>query len=83
VKYRFTQGQPEPDAWYMCKAEGGDGVSLLEVQGKELKAEGVLEKPDNVILKTAPKSLTLSVQRGVSKGMYRDTISNEVTCPVK
>jgi len=54
VTYRFTQGQPEPGMWYMCKVEDGTGVSLLEVQGKDLKPEGVFEKADNAILKSAP-----------------------------
>jgi hypothetical protein len=83
VKYRFTQGKPEPALWYMCRVDDGTGVSLLEVSGKDLKPEGAFEKSGNAILKSTPKTLTMSVLRGRGKGSYRDTISNEITCPVK
>lgn len=83
VKYRFTQGQPEAGAWYLCEGDVAEGATLLEVQGKDLKSEGVFEKPDNAVLKSAPKTIKIYVKRGAGKGMYGDTISNEVTCPVK
>jgi hypothetical protein len=82
IKYRFTQEPPRPQEWYVFQAETS-AVSMKEVQGKDLKAEGVIEEKSG-IYKThqLPTSVKFSVLHGISKGKYRK-ISNDLDCPVK
>jgi hypothetical protein len=83
VKYRFVEGKPDPAAWYTCVVDTGAGVSLLQKQGKDMNAEGVLEQAGNLVLKEPPKTLKIVAHQGVSAGQTGPAVSNELTCEVK
>jgi hypothetical protein len=86
VKYRFTQGQSQPQDWYACSvtdSSGIGGTGIQQVAGQDLKAEGVFEAKSGLFAgKELPKSLTFVAMQGKTKGAYKK-ISTEVSCPVK
>jgi hypothetical protein len=80
VKYRFTQGGPVAEDWYMVNVAHPNGAAILATQqGKELKPEGVLQQ-DFLLLKAIQPGdkLTYSakVHQGPSKGRYPNMVSN-------
>jgi hypothetical protein len=88
VKYRFTQGGPNPEAWYMVGVyySYGDGnnatvgvVSLAQAQGKELKAEGVLQQEFGMSKQLRPGGqfkYAVKVEQGVTQSYHDKTVSN-------
>lgn len=78
VKYRFTQGQPQPGSWYRCEATVPPGVAHVLVEGKDMKQEGVFEEK-TILLKGPPKSVEFRASQAPGKGgPYRD-ISKSVS----
>lgn len=82
VKYRFTQGGPAPNDWYMVavnhsSGEGeetvGGAAVLTQVQGKDLKPEGELKQEFGTFKPFRPGqtfNYTASIDKGTSKGHY-------------
>jgi hypothetical protein len=85
VKYRFTEGQPQPATFYACECEySTGGVAHKEIMGRDLKTEGVFEDKSAVFAKQQPpKTVKFHTTHAPGKGGPYRTNFNEVSCPAK
>jgi hypothetical protein len=83
VKYRFTQGAPEPGEAYRFVAVPSEGSRhFAEKDGKDLKPQGVQEVTF-LCYHGVPKSVELSASRRERGGTAFQEVSNKVSRVVR
>jgi hypothetical protein len=83
VKYRCTQGAPEPGEAYRFVAVPSEGSShFAEKDGKDLKSQGVLEETF-LCYHGVPRSFELSASRRERGGTVFQEVSNKVSRMVR
>jgi hypothetical protein len=77
VKYRFVQGQPQPDREYWFELEMGIIYTLAKVMGKDLKAEGQFQVDSPLLHKEQSYTMKVLESGPNGSGPYH-LISNEL-----
>jgi hypothetical protein len=77
VRYKFTENQPHPDAWFQCKFAvegGGAGTASVTKQARAMGEEGEFEGTMNTsFLRKQGGTFTFKVGQSKSKeGPYND-----------
>jgi hypothetical protein len=81
VNYRFLQGVPKPESWYACEVHlkgAQEGVGMKQMQGKELKADGLIWE-DVMLFKPGAKSFEMHMSEAPGKGGPYRKVSNVVS----